>query len=116
MKRCVSEFPDKSRLDVLLQDPRRNSCDRRCGTGNPYAERFKQVRKYMVRLRRETKRSVRGILVDGGARKLGSEMKRAASKAPRVEIMQYKLDVDFAPCGSDLFECRLSERIKEAKS
>lgn len=91
-------FRDKSRLDVLLQDREENPVIVECKQRNPTLKDLQQLRKYMLRLKRETKKSARGILVHSGARKLESEMKRAASKAPRVEIIQYKLDVDFAPC------------------
>ncbi len=48
-------------------------------------------------LQKETNRKdVRGILVHGGSRKLRREVVGAAALAPRVEIVQYHLQVDFA--------------------
>lgn len=57
----------------------------------------KALSDYIKRLRKETGRQdVRGILVHGGSRKLRREALSAADVAPRVEIVQYHLQVDFA--------------------
>ena len=68
-----------------------------CKQGAPTAENLRQLRGYMKLLRNETGRQdVRGILVHGGARKLQREVLKAADIAPRIEIVQYHLQVDFA--------------------
>src|SRR3989442_1577598 len=62
-----------------------------------YFSAIQQFRGYMKRLQSETRRrEIRGMLVHGGARKLRSDVIRAASLRPRVEVVQYRLQVDFA--------------------
>jgi hypothetical protein len=90
-------FTDRTRLDVLLLDRKRRPVIVECKQGAPTPDNIRQLRGYMKLLRKETRREdVRGILVHGGARKLRSEVIRAALAAPRVEIVQYRLQVDFA--------------------
>jgi hypothetical protein len=90
-------FPDRKRLDVLLLDRKRRPVIVECKQGAPTPENIRQLRGYMKRLLRETRRGdIRGILVHGGARKLRSDVIRAASLHPRVEVVQYRLQVDFA--------------------
>ena len=90
-------FPDRKRLDVLLLDRKGRPVIVECKQGAPTPENLRQLRGYMKSLRKETHREdVRGILVHGGARKLPREVVRAAALAPRVEIVQYRLQVDFA--------------------
>jgi hypothetical protein len=68
-----------------------------CKQGAPTPDNLKQLRAYMKLLRKETDRNdIRGILVHGGSRKLRVEVVRAAALAPRVEIVQYRLQVEFA--------------------
>jgi hypothetical protein len=51
----------------------------------------------MKLLQKETgRKDVRGILVHGGSRKLRSDVVRAAAFVPKVEIVQYHLQVEFA--------------------
>ncbi len=90
-------FTDRTRLDVLLLDRNQRPVIVECKQGAPTAENLKQLRGYMKLLRYETGRQdVRGILVHGGARKLRHEVLTAADIAPRIEIVQYHLQVDFA--------------------
>jgi RecB family endonuclease NucS len=90
-------FPDRTRLDVLLLDRKRMPVVVECKQGASTSENLRQLRAYMKALQKETgKKDVRGILVHGGARKLRPEIVRAAMRSPRVEIVQYRLQVDFA--------------------
>ena len=91
-------FGDRSRLDVLLIDQDNNSVIVECKQGAPTVADIRQLRHYVRCLERETGETVvRGILVHGGARKLRPEVKREADKAPRIDMLQYKLEVDFVP-------------------
>jgi hypothetical protein len=48
-------------------------------------------------LQKETgRKDVRGILVHGGSRKLRSDVVRTAALMPKIEIVQYQLQVHFA--------------------
>lgn len=91
-------FGDRSRLDVLLTDRNDIPVIVECKQGNPTIQHLNQIRNYMARLFEETKKMPRGILVHGGARKLSRDVFEAASQEPRVEIVQYSLDVDFLRC------------------
>ena len=90
-------FRDRSRLDVLLVDKEDRPVIVECKQESPTVEAIRQLRHYIKCLKRETGEPARGILVHGGARKLHPKVQREAKKSPRVEIIQYKLDVDFAP-------------------
>jgi hypothetical protein len=90
-------FTDRTRLDVLLLDRKGRPVIVECKQGAPTSDNLRQLRGYMKLLQKETcQGDVRGVLVHGGARKLRSEVIRAASASPRVEIVQYRLQVDFA--------------------
>ena len=90
-------FADRSRLDVLLLDRKESPVIVECKQGAPTPDNLRQLRAYMRLLRKETGRNdVRGILVHGGSRKLRRDVVRAAALAPRVEVVQYRLQVDFA--------------------
>jgi len=90
-------FKDRTRLDVLLLDRKERPVVVECKQGAPTPGNLKQLRWYMKLLAKETARNdVRGILVHGGSRKLRSDVVRAAALAPKVEIVQYHLQVDFA--------------------
>ena len=90
-------FTDRTRLDVLLLDRKEKPVIVECKQGAPTPENLRQLRGYMKLLQKETgRKDVRGILVHGGSRKLRREVTRAGALAPRVEIVQYRLQVDFA--------------------
>jgi hypothetical protein len=90
-------FTDRTRLDVLLLDREERPVIVECKQGEPTADDLRQLRAYMKLLRNETGRNkVRGILVHGGSRKLRRDVVKAAELAPRLEIVQYRLQVDFA--------------------
>jgi hypothetical protein len=90
-------FSDHKRLDVLLLDRKERPVIVECKQGAPTVENLKQLRHYMKSLQAETgQQDVRGILVHGGSRNLHQEVVKAASLAPRVEIVAYRLQVEFA--------------------
>jgi hypothetical protein len=90
-------FKDRTRLDVLLLGRKERPVIVECKQGAPTPGNLKQLRWYMKLLEKETGRNdVRGILVHGGSRKLRSDVVRAAALTPKVEIVQYHLQVDFA--------------------
>ena len=90
-------FKDKSRLDVLLIDRTGQPVIVECKQYAPSIDNIKQLRHYIERLAVETHQTARGILVHGGARKLTTELIYEARKNPVVEIVCYKLDVEFVP-------------------
>jgi hypothetical protein len=90
-------FKDRSRLDVLLIDKERRPVVVECKQESPDLLAIRQLRHYMELLQKELRSKPRGILVHGGARKLRQAVQQEAAKPPKVEIIQYKLDVDFAP-------------------
>lgn len=89
-------FSDGTRLDVLLLDRDGRPVVVECKQGQPGIAHLKQLRRYMKLLRQETGSDARGILVHGGARKLRRDVANAAASRPPVEIVQYRLQVDFA--------------------
>ncbi len=90
-------FTDRKRLDVLLLDREERPVVVECKQSAPTPDNLSQLRGYMKSLQKETgRKDVRGILVHGGARKTRPEVAATASRAPRVEIVQYHLQVDFA--------------------
>jgi Endonuclease NucS len=90
-------FTDRTRLDVLLLDRGERPVIVECKQGSPTPDNLRQLRAYMKLLQKETgRKDVRGILVHGGSRKLRRDVVGAAALAPRVEIVQYRLQVDFA--------------------
>jgi RecB family endonuclease NucS len=91
-------FRDQSRLDVILLDRDGTPVIVECKQGQPTIRDLKQIRQYIRNLQKETRKHARGILVHGGAKKLLREVRDAAKAKPKIEIIQYKLDVDFTPC------------------
>lgn len=91
-------FNDRSRLDVLLSDRSDMPVIVECKQSSPTLDNLEQIRHYMEKLRLETNKSVRGILVHGGSKKLAPGVAEAAKRNPLVEIVQYTLDVDFSHC------------------
>ena len=90
-------FKDKTRLDVLLIDRDNIPVIVECKQHSPSIEAISQLRHYIKCLSDETDQKARGILVHGGARKLRPEIKEEARQEPSVEIVRYKLEVDFTP-------------------
>jgi hypothetical protein len=91
-------FRDGSRSDVLLTDRNGRTVIVECKQGSPTLKHLMQLRHYMALLKKETKGRARGILVHGGSRNLSPGVARAARTNPKIEIVQYALDVNFAPC------------------
>jgi RecB family endonuclease NucS len=89
-------FGDRSRLDVLLTDRDERPVIVECKQSSPTLAHLEQLRGYMKQLKDETNIAPRGILVHGGSKKLRPEIAAAARNDPRVEIVQYSLDVDFS--------------------
>lgn len=91
-------FQDRSRSDVLLIDRNERPVIVECKQDAPAIEHLRQIRKYMKNLGRETGKKARGILVHGGARKLRRDIRHKINQKPQIEVVQYSLKVDFAPC------------------
>ena len=89
-------FGDRSRLDVLLRDRQDNPVIVECKQESPSIEDVNQLRRYVKRLKKEIDEQARGILVHGGARRIDRKVLHEARKH-RVDVVQYKLDVQFAP-------------------
>jgi hypothetical protein len=90
-------FSDRKRSDVLLLDREERPVIVECKQGAPIVKHLEQLRDYMRSLQKQTgRKDVRGILVHGGSRNLHHEVVEAAALAPPVEIVQHRLQVDFA--------------------
>lgn len=90
-------FSDRKRSDVLLLDRDKRPVIVECKQGAPSVKDLRQLRQYMKSLQKEAgRKDVRGILVHGGSRNLRHEVVEAAELAPPVEIVQHRLQVDFA--------------------
>lgn len=88
-------FNDRSRLDVLLIDRNEVPVIVECKQGEPTIANLTQIRNYMHRLERETGVVPRGILVHGGSRKLRADVAEESKVPPKVELVQYSLEVAF---------------------
>ncbi len=88
---------DGSRADVLLLDADDKPVIVECKRESPDEGAIQQVRHYIKTLKNLTGEQASGMLVHGGARAVDGKVWREAQKCPRVEIFQYKLDVEFAP-------------------
>jgi hypothetical protein len=88
-------FENRSRLDVLLIDREDKPVIVECKQHSPTIGDIGQLRGYMKCLAEKTGQQARGILVHGGAQKLPSVVADEATKQPRVEIVCYRLRVDF---------------------
>ena len=91
-------FGDRSRLDVLLIDRAGNPVIVECKQHAPSVDNVRQLRHYMDRLKQEAGQNARGILVHGGAQKLPRDVIQEARRTPVVEVVSYRLRVDFQPC------------------
>jgi hypothetical protein len=89
-------FKDRSRSDVLLLDRNEIPVIVECKQGQPTVDHIYQLRHYLKHLKIETRQNPRGILVHGGSRKVRSEVIDCARKRPEVELVQYRLEVDFS--------------------
>lgn len=89
-------FDDRSRLDVLLIDRAERPVIVECKQHSPTVENVQQLRHYIKRLRKKTGQKARGILVHGGSQIVSADVRRVARRSPVVEIVSYRLEVDFA--------------------
>jgi hypothetical protein len=92
-------FRDRSRLDVLLEDRDQKAVIVECKQRQPTANNVRQLQRYLRRFRREERQDARGILVQGGARKLRDQVRRAARRKPVVELVQFTVGVSFFRSG-----------------
>lgn len=93
-------FPDRTRSDVLLLDRKNRLVIVECKQGAPALQHLDQVRGYVERARSvllggDKNHEIRAILVHGGSRKLDDSLREAANKAPKVELVQFSVHVDF---------------------
>jgi len=89
-------FDDRSRLDVLLIDRAGHPVIVECKQHSPTVENVRQLRHYIQRLRKNTGQKARGILVHGGSQIVSENVNRMARRSPVVDIVSYRLEVDFA--------------------
>jgi endonuclease NucS-like protein len=89
-------FSDRTRLDVLLIDRDGQPVIVECKQHQPTVADIQQLRHYMDLLKEETERRPRGILVHGGAKKVSMDVVAAANRRPAVEVVHYRMEVDFA--------------------
>lgn len=89
-------FDDRSRLDVLLIDRAGHPVIVECKQHSPTVENVRQLRHYIQRLRKNTGQKARGILVHGGSQIVSENVNRMARRSPVVDIVTYRLEVDFA--------------------
>jgi len=90
-------FENRSRADVLLIDRNGSPVIVECKQDSPTVAAIEQLRKYIRCLEDETGRTARGILVHGGARNLRPDVRSKAQEQPAVKMVQYRLEVNFAP-------------------
>lgn len=93
-------FGDRSRLDVLLIDKAGRPVIVECKQHAPSTADVQQLRHYIGRLKKETGQTARGILVHGGAQKLPRDVIDEARRQPAIEVVSYRLRVDFQPCAT----------------
>lgn len=95
-------FADQTRLDVLLLDRDSNIVIVECKQGAPSRQHVEQLRGYMrnaekLRTGLSTGKHIRGILVHGGSRKLGAEVRKESRREPQIELLQFAISVGFTP-------------------
>lgn len=89
-------FKDKSRLDVLLLDRRGTPVIVECKQHAASVKHINQLRRYVLTLEEQIGKKARGILVHSGSQKLPTDVIRASKKRPKIEIVCYRLRVEFA--------------------
>ena len=88
----------KNRSDVLLIDRAGKTVIVECKQHSPSIDDIQQLRGYLREYKTELIRLREWILVHGGAKNLSSEVRTACEMSPAVELMQYRLEVDFSAC------------------
>ena len=91
-------FPDRTRPDVLLIDRNDRPVIVECKQYAPTTGDIEQLRRYLRQYEDEFGHSARGILVHGGSRKLVDEVRNEVANDPEVELVQYRLNVEFSAC------------------
>jgi hypothetical protein len=91
-------FKDRTRSDVILLDRNEVTVVVECKQGPPTVANVEQLRSYLHHFFKETKLKARGVLVHGGSKKLHAAVEAAASKSPKVEVIQHRLEVEFSRC------------------
>jgi hypothetical protein len=91
-------FGDRSRSDLILLDRQERPVIVECKQGQPTINDIEQLRRYLSHLHKEKKVVARGILIHGGAKKLRSDVRKAAARKPMIEVVQHRLQVDFSRC------------------
>lgn len=89
-------FNDRTRLDVLLMDRQENPVIVECKQQNPSKDNINQLLHYMKKLKEETGKKPRGIIVHGGSSKLTPDVKQYVQSLDDVEIVSYRADVEFS--------------------
>lgn len=88
-------FDDRTRLDVLLIDKNDNPVIVECKQQNPTKNNIHQLLHYMKKLKDETGKKPRGIIVHGGSSKLSPEVRQTLQSLDNVEVVSYRANVDF---------------------
>ena len=86
----------KTRMDVLLIDENDTPVVVECKQNAPTLGDIRQLRNYMAQIKKDLRKTPRGILVHGGARKLCDDVRRAADAKPTIELIQHNLEVAFS--------------------
>jgi hypothetical protein len=89
-------FKDKTRLDVLLLDRNGIPVIVECKQNSASVNHIKQLRHYVLSLEKQTSQRARGILVHAGSQKLADDVIQEAKEPPVIEIVCYRLRVDFS--------------------
>jgi RecB family endonuclease NucS len=99
------KFNNKKRLDVLLIDKDKRPVVVECKQKSPTVDDIKQLIEYMRLLQKESEENdngeeknliiPRGILVHGGAPKLSPTILKMVFENPQIEIVSYRLNVNF---------------------
>jgi hypothetical protein len=93
-------FDDGTRSDVLLLDRDGNPVVVECKQDAPAIDHLRQLRGYMAKMEKLVRdrgegRTVRGILVHGGPRRVHLDVRRDSERNPAVELVRYVANVDF---------------------
>ena len=91
-------FKDRTRSDVILLDRDEMTVIVECRQGQPTVADIEQLRRYLHHFFKETTLNARGILVHGGSKKLRADVDAAATKSPKIEVIQHRLEVEFSRC------------------
>ncbi len=91
-----------TRLDVLLIDRNKRPVVIECKQDSPTKKDITQLRGYMKNLKsyfkkinHKSDKRIRGILVHGGSQNISKEVISFAKKDPKIEIVSYRMKVDF---------------------